>query len=173
MPWSSSFECCVLRQQTLLFHFLPYGCCYLHIWVIDISLSNLDSSLRFIQPAFCTVYSSDMQMTPPLWQKVRKESERGQQRWDGWMASLIQWTWVWANSRRWWRTGRPGILQSMGSQRVGHNWATEQQLLSIDRFLLVKMRFIGSRWWRCLEWRLVPGCLKAGRWSCCLPGQVD
>ena len=43
------------------------------------------------------------------------------------MASLIQWTWVWANSGRWWRTGKPGVLRSMGSQRVGHNWATEQQ----------------------------------------------
>ena len=49
---------------------------------------------------------------------------RGQ---DGCMASPTQWTWVWANSRRWWRTGRPGVLQSMGLQRVGHNWAPEQQ----------------------------------------------
>ena len=44
--------------------------------------------------------------------------------WDGWIASLTQWTWVWVNSgSRWW-TGRPGVLQSMGSQRVGHDWAT-------------------------------------------------
>ena len=42
------------------------------------------------------------------------------------MASLTQWTGVWANSRRWWRTGKPGMLQSMGSQRVRHCWATEQ-----------------------------------------------
>ena len=42
-----------------------------------------------------------------------------------WMASLTQWTWVWANSRRWWRTGKPGMLQSLGSQRVGHDWVTE------------------------------------------------
>ena len=41
------------------------------------------------------------------------------------MASLTQWTRVWANSGRWWRTGKPGVLQSMGSQRVGRNWATE------------------------------------------------
>ena len=46
--------------------------------------------------------------------------------WDGWMASLTQWTWVWVNSRNWWWTGRPGMLQSMGSQRVGHDWVTEQ-----------------------------------------------
>ena len=43
------------------------------------------------------------------------------------MGSLIQWTWVWASSGRWWRTGNPGMLQPMGSQRVGHDWATEQQ----------------------------------------------
>ena len=44
---------------------------------------------------------------------------------DGWMASLTQWTWVWVNSGSWWWTGRPGVLQFMGSQRVGHDWATE------------------------------------------------
>ena len=45
--------------------------------------------------------------------------------WDGWMASLTWWTWVWVNSRSWWWTGRPGILWFMGSQRVEHDWATE------------------------------------------------
>ena len=48
--------------------------------------------------------------------------------WDGWIVSLTQWTWVWANSRRYWRTEKPGVLQSMGLQRFGHDWATEQQL---------------------------------------------
>ena len=52
--------------------------------------------------------------------------KRGDNRgWDGWMASLTQWIWVWVSSGRWWWTGKPGMLQSMGSQRVGHNWATE------------------------------------------------
>ena len=45
--------------------------------------------------------------------------------WDGWIASLTWWMWVWVNSRSWWWTGRPGVLQFMGSQRVGHDWATE------------------------------------------------
>ena len=46
--------------------------------------------------------------------------------WDGWMAgSLTRWTWVWVNSRSWWWTGRPGVLRYMGSQRVGHDLATE------------------------------------------------
>ena len=45
--------------------------------------------------------------------------------WGGWMASPTRWAWVWVNSRSWWWTGRPGVLPFMGSQRVGHDWATE------------------------------------------------
>ena len=45
--------------------------------------------------------------------------------WDGWMTSLTQWTRVWASSQSWWWTGKPGVLQSMGSQRGGHDWTTE------------------------------------------------
>ena len=52
---------------------------------------------------------------------------KGATGWDGWMASLTQWICVWASSGRWWRTGKPGMLQTMGSQRVGHDWATEQK----------------------------------------------
>ena len=44
---------------------------------------------------------------------------------DGWIASLIQWTWVWVNSGRWWRTGKPGVLQFMGSQRVRRDWTAQ------------------------------------------------
>ena len=55
----------------------------------------------------------------------RQEEKRMTEGWDGWMASPTQWTWVWVNSGSWWWTGRPGVLQSMGFQRVGHNWATE------------------------------------------------
>ena len=45
--------------------------------------------------------------------------------WDSWMASPTWWIWVWPISRSWWWTGKPGILQSMGSQRVRHDWETE------------------------------------------------
>ena len=56
-----------------------------------------------------------------------KAGEDGKDRgWDGLMASVTQWTWVWASSGRWWRTGNPGVLQSMGSKTVRHNWITEQ-----------------------------------------------
>ena len=59
------------------------------------------------------------------WEGIGAGVEVDNREWDGWMASLSQWTWVWVNSRSWWRTGRPGVLQFMGSQRVGHDWVTE------------------------------------------------
>ena len=58
------------------------------------------------------------------WERLKVGGEGDDRRWDGWMASPIQWTWVWVNSGSWWWTGRPGMLQSMRSQRVGHDWAT-------------------------------------------------
>ena len=62
---------------------------------------------------------------PRCWERLKAERERDDKGWDGWMASLTQWTRVWASSRRWWRTGKPGVLQSMRLQRVRHNWETE------------------------------------------------
>ena len=64
---------------------------------------------------------------PWYWKRLRAGGEGDDRGWDGWMASLTQWRWVWVNSGSWWRTGRPGVLQSMGSQRVGHDCTTEQQ----------------------------------------------
>jgi len=57
--------------------------------------------------------------------RLRAGGEGDDRGWDGWMAWPTQWTWVWVNSGSWWWTGRPGMLQFMGSQRVGHDWATE------------------------------------------------
>ena len=55
---------------------------------------------------------------PWCWERLKVRGHRG---WDGWMASLTQWTWVWVSSGSWWWTGKPGALQSLGLQRVGHN----------------------------------------------------
>ena len=76
------------------------------------------------------------------WERVRARGEGGNTWWDGWMASLTQWTWVWADSGRQWRTGKPGVLQSMGSQTVRHNLATEQQQIYFRPFFkkVVKLR---------------------------------
>ena len=59
------------------------------------------------------------------WEGLRAGGDRDDRGWDGRMASRTQWTWVWVNSRRWWWTGRPGVLRFMGSQWVGHDWVTE------------------------------------------------
>ena len=58
------------------------------------------------------------------WERL-KAGERDDRGCDGWMASLPLWTWVWASSGNWWWTGKSGVLQSMGSQRVRHDWVTE------------------------------------------------
>ena len=60
-------------------------------------------------------------------EKVEGKRRKRWQRWDGWIASPIQWTWTWVNSRRWWGTGRLGMLQATGLQRIGHNLMTEQK----------------------------------------------
>ena len=59
------------------------------------------------------------------WERLKAGGEGDDRGWDGWMESPTWWTWVWASSGSWWWTGRPGVLQSMGWQRVGHDWATE------------------------------------------------
>ena len=58
---------------------------------------------------------------------LRAGGERGNRGWDGWMASLTPWTWVWENSGKWWRTGKAGVLQSMESQRAEYDLEIEQQ----------------------------------------------
>ena len=59
------------------------------------------------------------------WERLKVGGEGDNRGWDGWMASPTRRTWVWVNSGIWWWIGRPGVLQSLGSQRVGHDWATE------------------------------------------------
>ena len=68
--------------------------------------------------------------------------EGGNRGWDAWMASPTQWTRVWANPRRWWRTGKPGVLQSMGLQRVRHNLLTEQQQMLLTPVILTLKKIL-------------------------------
>ena len=63
---------------------------------------------------------------PWCWERLKAGGEGDSRGWDGLMASLTQRTWVWANSGRRLRTGNPGMLESMGLQRVSHDWVTEQ-----------------------------------------------
>ena len=59
------------------------------------------------------------------WESLKAGGEGDNRGWDGWRASPTRWTRVWASSGSWWWTGKPGVLQSMGSQKVGHDWVTE------------------------------------------------
>ena len=70
------------------------------------------------------MWRTDSFKRPWCWERS-KAGEGGDRGWDGWMASSTQWKWVWASSGRWWWIGKPGVLQSVGSQSIGHNWATE------------------------------------------------
>ena len=63
---------------------------------------------------------------PWCWERLKAGGEGENRGWDGWMASPTWWTWVWVSSGSWWRTGKPGMLQSMESQRVRHDWETEE-----------------------------------------------
>ena len=89
---------------------------------------NLIYSLEGLMLKLKTQYFGHLMWRSDLLEKILMQGKtegrrRGQ---DGWMASLTQWTWVWASSGRWWRTRKPGVLPFTESQRVGHNLVTEQ-----------------------------------------------
>ena len=71
------------------------------------------------------IQRTDSWARPWCWEELKAGREGDDRGWDGWMASPTWWTWFWASSRSWWWTGKPGVLQSIGLQRVGHDWATE------------------------------------------------
>ena len=92
----------------------------------EYSLEGLMLKLQYF--GYLMWRADSLEKTLMLGQTEGRKGDNGER--DGWMASLTRWTWVWASSGRWWRTGEPGMLQSMGSQRARHNWVTEQQKYS-------------------------------------------
>ena len=74
-----------------------------------------------------------------VWERLKAGRECVYRGWDGWMASLTQWTWVWATSKRWWRTGKHDVLHSMDLQIVKHDWVSEQQQISsrIEKYIYI------------------------------------
>ena len=81
---------------------------------------------------------------PWCWERLKVGGEGDNREWDGWMASPTQWTWVWVNSRSWWWTGRPGVLQFMGLQGVGHDWVTDLNWTEILYNNLKKKKRLGN-----------------------------
>ena len=94
------------------------------------------------------------------WEGLGAGEEGDNGGWDGWMASLTRWTWVWVNSRSWWWTGRPGVLWFMGLQRVGRDLATEMNrtelMWSTDSLgktlMLEKIEGRRRRGWQRMRW---------------------
>ena len=78
---------------------------------------------------------------PWCWERLKAGGKGDDRGWAVWMASLTQWTWIWVNSRSWWWTGKPGMLQSMGLQRVGHDWVTELNWTDYNLKYLLKIMF--------------------------------
>ena len=123
-------ECCKRKRQSSLF----YSVSLKHLTHITPVHPKGDQSWVFI------VRTDAEAEIPILWPPCAKswligkdrdagmdggQEEKGTTGWDGWMASPTRCTWVWVNSGSWWWTGRPGVLQFMGLQRVGHDWVTE------------------------------------------------
>ena len=92
---------------------------------------------------------------PWCWERL-KVGEGDNRGWDGWIASPTQWTWVWVNSGSWWWTGRPGVLQSMESQRIRHDWATKLNWTEpYYTFYLAKFLFLLPQTWNIIIWNFV------------------
>ena len=72
-----------------------------------------------------------------FWVGLGAGGEGDDRGWDGWMASLTRWIWVWVNSGSWWWTGRPGVLWFMGSQKVRHDWTTELNWIFIQEYVYI------------------------------------
>ena len=88
----------------------------------EYSLEGLMLKLQYFGHLMQRTDSLEKTLMPGKIEGRRRRVDRG---WDAWMASPTQWTWVWASFRSWWWTGKPGVLQPMGSQRVRHDWATD------------------------------------------------
>ena len=92
----------------------------------DYSLEGLMLKLQYFGNLMWRTESFEKTL---IWERSKGVGEGDDRGWDGWIASLTQWTWVWASSRNWWWTGKSGVLQSMGSQRLGHDWVTELMVI--------------------------------------------
>ena len=82
---------------------------------------------------------------PWCWERLKAGGEGDERGWDGWMASPMWWTWVWVSSGSWWWTGKPGVLQSMGSQRLRIEWLNWTDTIAIS---------LVATWCRCWDWIL-------------------
>ena len=104
-PWTSAYQAPLSRKSVLNIHWKDW------CWSSS-TLTTWCEELTYWKRPWC-------------WERLKAGGEGDNRGWDGWMASLTWWTWVWASTGSCWWTGKPGVLQSIGSQRVGHNWVTK------------------------------------------------
>ena len=107
VPWTARrSNQSILRKSVLNIHWKDW--CWSWSWSSN-TLATWCKELAHLKRPWC-------------WERLKVGGEGDNRGWDGWIASPTQWTWVWVSSRSWWWTGKPVVLQSMGSQRVGHDW---------------------------------------------------
>ena len=116
------------------------------------------------------------------WERSKMGGEGDGRGWDSWMVSPTHWTWVWASSMSWWWMGKPGVLQSTGSQRVRHNWVTEHKVkVQLHSFILWYPFFpipfvefyygfdeLPDGWWCWASSHVLTGHLHIFFWECLL-----
>ena len=139
LPTSLQFHLPMSRGQTGSILTQISGCFFLSL-VLFLVMNYALPAWEICFPESLYVYDSKLE---ELWGDLESRKEAAviillvfpgrHKGWDVWMASLAQWTWVWANSGSWWRTGKPCMLQFMGSQRVRHDLVTKQQQWWTDR----------------------------------------
>ena len=121
------------------------------VWWTLLSMHPLALGSFFIYPD-----SNQPVENTSFWERLKVRGEGDDGGWDGWIASLTQWTWVISGS--WWWTGRPGMLQSMRSQKVRHDWATELnwtelKIVRLKEFFFLMLVHFSIRLWALEIWR--------------------
>ena len=108
-------------------HLLPEGLA-ISLYMENQFWNNKGLILKLKLQYFCHLMRRADSLEKPLMLGKTGGGEESDRGWDGWLASPSQWTWVWAKSGKWWRTGKPGALPSMGSPTVRQDWVTDQEI---------------------------------------------
>ena len=129
--------------------FFPYNWIVRVLTILDIGPLITTWYLQMFFYEYLAIFSIPKQCLwkrPWCWERLRVGGEGDDREWDGWMASPTQWTWDWVDSGSWWWTGRPGVLQFMGSRELEMteklNWTELKQCLSKDSFNCNKVQLI-------------------------------